>query len=438
LKWADNDALVLTPEIMTLLASSTFAQKPRRLSSKTAGYLLNKSSFAILTGILLFAGWNSQYTIVLLVSLFLSGAGLARLWSHFSLIGVRCHRHISDPRIFPGEELDLKIQIFNRKPLPLPWIQIEDQVPVGLDTSVSTLPDPGMKVRVLRRSAALFWYSVVNWKLTLKGEKRGYYRIGPATVSSGDMFGFYVRFMSIPEEDYVTVYPKIFPYRYLEIPSLHPMGESKAPQPLFQDPARTIGVRDYQSYDSLRNIHWKASARCQKLQAKVYESTTTLKVALFLDVESFIENGSLWDEDFELGISVAASVANHMSEQGSPVGLYVNTRLADSGEAVSIAPGGSRRQITDILDSLAKVTSKSSSPFEPFFEAQRKRLNAGTTLLLIFARPPESLQGLLSHLKGSGHKILVLLIGDHGEIRLGEVLWKRVRNPNIAVSTSAG
>jgi uncharacterized protein (DUF58 family) len=245
------------------------------------------------------------------------------------------------------------------------------------------------------------------------------------------MFGFYVRTMSIPAEDYVTVYPKLFPYRSLEIPSLHPMGESKTAQRIFQDPTRTIGVRDYHPYDSLRNIHWKASARCQELQAKVYESTTTWKVALFLDVESFIENGSLWDEDFELGISVAASIANHISEQGSPVGLFVNTRLADSGQAVSIAPGGSRRQITDILDSLAKATPKPSSPFEPFFEAQRKRLNAGTTLLLIFARPSESLQGLLSHLKGSGHKILVLLIGDHGEVHSEEISWKRVRNPNI-------
>jgi uncharacterized protein (DUF58 family) len=416
---------------MTPPASASFAQKPKDLSSKTAGYLLNRSSFAFLLGLLLFAGWNAQYTIVLLISLFLSASGLARLWSHLSLIGVQFHRRITEPRVFPGEELHLKIQVSNRKPLPLPWIQVEDQVPAGLEMSISILPDPELKVRLLRRSAALFWYSAVNWKLTLKGEKRGYYRIGPATVSSGDMFGFYIRSLSLETVDYVTVYPKLFPLSSLEIPSLHPMGEAKTAERIFQDPARTIGVRDYHPSDGLRNIHWKASARCQKLQAKVHESTTTLKIALFLDVESFIDNGSLWDEDFELGISVAASIANHVSEQGSPLGLFVNTQLADSGEAVSIAPGGSRGQITQVLDSLAKVTPKPSSPFEPFFEAQRKRLQGGTTLLFIFARPPEPLQGLLSHLKGSGHKILVLLIGDHGEVRLEEISWKRVRNPNM-------
>ena len=163
----------------------------------------------------------------------------------------------------------------------------------------------------------------------------------------------------------------------------------------------------------------------------MHESTTTLKIALFLDVESFVENGSLWDEDFELGISVAASIAHHVSEQGSPLGLFVNTRLADSGEAASIAPGGSRRQLTHILEALAKVTPNPSGPFEPFFDAQRKSLHAGTTLLFIFARPSETLQGLISHLKGSDQKILVLLIGDHGEIRFEQIPWKRVHNPNI-------
>jgi len=245
------------------------------------------------------------------------------------------------------------------------------------------------------------------------------------------MFGFYTTSFNVETGDHVIVYPKLFPLSSLDIPSLHPMGEAKATQRVSQDPTTTIGVRDYHPHDSLRNVHWTATARSQRLQAKVYESTTTLKVALFLDVESFIENGFLWEEDFELGISVAASIAYHVSERGSPFGLFVNTRLADSAEAVSIAPGGSRGQIAQILDALAKVTPTSSSPFESFFDAQRKRLHAGTTLLLVFARPPESLQGLLSHLKGAGHDILVLLMGDHGEVRLDEISWKRVRSPSI-------
>ena len=48
---------------MPLPASSSSARKPDELSSKTAGYLLNKSSFAVLMGMVLFAGWNAQYDL---------------------------------------------------------------------------------------------------------------------------------------------------------------------------------------------------------------------------------------------------------------------------------------------------------------------------------------------------------------------------------------
>ena len=84
---------------------------------------------------------------------------------------------------------------------------------------------------------------------------------------------------------------------------------------MFQDPTRPVGVRDYQHGDSLRHVHWKASARLQSLQVKIFEPTTTFKVALFLSVDSFTFNGSFSEDEFELGISVAASLAHHVIER---------------------------------------------------------------------------------------------------------------------------
>ena len=85
----------------------------------------------------------------------------------------------------------------------------------------------------------------------------------------------------------MIVYPKIFPIAHLGIPSLHPLGETIAERRIFEDPIRVIGVRDYNPRDSRRHIHWKATARRQELQVKVFEPTTTLKVAIFLAIDSF-------------------------------------------------------------------------------------------------------------------------------------------------------
>jgi uncharacterized protein (DUF58 family) len=372
-----------------------------------------------MAAVLVLAAWNGQAPIVVLTSLLFSSAGLAKLWSHLSLSRISCRRQLSERRVFPGEKINVKLQVANRKPLPLPWIQVDDEIPQALG-GASTLPGEKPGSVLIRRSAAMLWYSSVKWKYELPCLKRGYYPLGPTVISSGDIFGLYSRSLKTAMEDFIIVYPKIFSVSRLPIPSRQPLGESKNEYRVFQDPTRPIGVRDYQHGDSLRHVHWKASARLQSLQVKVFEPTTTFKVALFLSVDSFVGNGAIRDEEFELGISVAASLAYHVIEQGSPAGVFVNTRRIDSGQAVSLAPSGSRDQLTSILEALAKVTASSSSPFELFMENEQKVLHAGTTIAFIFAKPPETLPLLLRSLKENGFKLLLFFIGEGEALALEE------------------
>ncbi len=388
---------------------------PQSFASQPSGYLLHKVSLFVLWGILLLAAWKAQVGIVIFLGLVFSAAGLAALWSRVSLAGVRCQRLIQERRLFPGESTELTLQIINRKPLPLPWIKIDNEIPEEIARNIPSSPGNRPGFCLLSRSASMLWYSKVSWRYRLQSDKRGYYRIGSIGVTSGDIFGFYPRWARISQIDYVIVYPKIFPLDQLGIPSLHPLGESKMVQRIFQDPTRTLGLRDYRPQDSLKHIHWKASARHQHLQVKVFESTTTLKVSLFLAIDSFPSNGSHPEEDFELAISAAASIAYHLIEQGTPVGLFANTRLADSGLAVSIAPGGSRDHLMELLEALAKITSRSRDSFETFLQRERQALPSGSTLILITSQAPESLLWLLNDLKESGFKLLLLLMGDQQE-----------------------
>ncbi|HYQ60228.1 MAG TPA: hypothetical protein VEP29_04215, partial [Desulfatiglandales bacterium] len=155
----------------------------------------------------------------------------------------------------------------------------------------------------------------------------------------------------------------------------------------------------------------------------------TFKVALFLSVDSFMANGAVKEEEFELGISVAASLAYHLIKQGSPAGVFVNTRSVDSGQAVSLAPSGRRDQLTSILEALAKVTVFSSGRFELFLEKEQKVLHAGTTIALIFAKPPETLPLLLHSLKDNGFKLQLFFIGEGEDLPREEgIPVYRVRN----------
>jgi hypothetical protein len=111
--------------------------------------------------------------------------------------------------------------VFNRKPLPLPWIQVEDRVPVGLETSLHL---PGG----YQGSPSAFQpclYSAVNWKPL--GEK--YIIASALPVSSVS-----VRFLS--DREYTIKLcdglSKIFPY--ISGVLLHLWASQKHPSVFFK------------------------------------------------------------------------------------------------------------------------------------------------------------------------------------------------------------
>jgi len=382
-------------------------------SLQPTGYLLGRFGLLALLIFLVLAAWSGHVVIVILLGLALSAAGLAKLWSRLSLAGVSCQRFLSENRAFPGEEIELKLRLTNRKLLPLPWVQVDDEIPDQLALPDTTPLGSRPGTRLLSNTASLLWYTGISWRYPLHCQKRGYYTLGPIMVTSGDIFGFYPRSANQLLTDQVIVYPRLFPITKLALPSLHPVGETQAERRIFADPTRTIGVRDYSPHDSLKYVHWKASARHQNLQVKVFEPTTTLKVALFLAVDSFQGEG-ITEDDFELGVSTAASVANFIVQQRSQVGLFANSALPDSEQPIQLFPGGGLYQLITILEALAKVSLSPSGSFEEFLQEEWGHFPWGTTIILVISRPPETLPELIVRIKEAGYKLVVLQIGERG------------------------
>jgi len=414
-------------------------QSEKSSSPKAASHILGKFGLVVLLVILLLAAWYDQVVIVILLGLAISAAGLAKLWSRLSLVGVHCQRFLSEHRVFPGENIELKLRLVNRKLLPLPWVQVDTEIPDRLMAAdAASFPEGRSGFRLLSHNASLLWYTAVNWRCHLDCRKRGYYPLGPITMTSGDIFGLYPRSIAESSTDHIIVYPRIFTIEQLGLPSLNPLGETQAERRIFEDQTRTIGVRDYSPHDSLRYVHWKASARHQNLQVKVFEPTTTLKMALFLAVDSFpdVEGG---DGDFELGVSTAASVANYIVQQRSQVGLFVNSCLPDSKQPIRIPPGGGLHQLTNMLEALAKVVPVPSSSFEEFFQEEWGNLPWGTTLILVISRPPEGLPALLLSLKKAGYKSVVIQINDQDKTGAEHAaVWYSIGSAGELVESASG
>ncbi len=164
----------------------------------------------------------------------------------------------------------------------------------------------------------------------------GTYPLGPMAVASGDAFGLYSRAVVVESGDAVIVYPRLLSLEELGLPARSLLGDTRAQLRLFEDPSRTMGVREYVPGDGLRRVHWKTTARQGRLQVRVHEQTTTHKVGLFLSADDFT---GLTDDDFELAISVMASVARSLVYRGGQVGLWVNAKGADNGRPAPAAAG---------------------------------------------------------------------------------------------------
>jgi len=261
---------------------------------------------------------TKQVPLFLVTLLFFLAGGIARLWDHFSLYRVEYHRRLSAHRVFFGEEVQMEVEVSNRKPLPLPWLQVEDQIPNEVTMAKGkTTPAYSMTQQRLTNLFSISWYRKITRHYSLKCPHRGYFIFGPTTISSGDVFGFFKRYQEIDSLDRLMVYPKIVPLEKLGIPSRQPLGEIRTRNHIFQDPVLTMGIRDYQFGDSMKSIHWKSTARTGRLQTKIFEQTTTVDMGIFLDVRTVKPPyQGVVSAKLELAIVTAASISNNALSEG--------------------------------------------------------------------------------------------------------------------------
>lgn len=373
------------------------------------------SYWILIAAVLFVAGLLlNQVPLLLLALLLLLVRGITRLWERYCLTRVEYRRQLSANRVFFGEEVQLEIEVANRKPLPLPWIEIDDEVPMEVTLlKGGTTPSYKTGRRLLTNLLSLGWYHRVRRRYPVQCLQRGCFTFGPARIRSGDLFGFYKQEQEIPQVDYLTVYPRIVPLEKLGIPSKQPLGDIRTRRYIFQDPILTLGVRDYHFGDSLKNIHWKTTARLGRLQTKVFEPTTTIDMGIFLDVRTMRPpNYGTMTQLLELGIIAAASIASHAMAAGYRVGLYVNQWRKFSGESIKIPPSQHTDQLMHILEALAQVsTSIETMPIANLVPRQGRNLPWGSTLVVITAIPTEALLSSLVRMKRAGRSVALVQVG---------------------------
>jgi uncharacterized protein (DUF58 family) len=337
------------------------------------------------------------------------------LWSRLALSRVQLVRQTRARRAQVGSILTESFTLRNRGAIRNMWLEVDDE---------SDLPGHHASHIISSLSAR----GEYVWKVRTYCRERGRFRLGPITLTSGDPFGLFRIKYHLPHTSNVVVYPKTVALRSFPLPiGLLPGGDALRRRTHYIT-TNAAGVRDYAPGDPFNRIHWKSTARKDRLIVKEFELDPLADVWILLDLWSGTHYGdrSVPEEELdeldvlikhklphfslppsteEYAICAAASIAQFFLRRDRTLGFMAigqrrEVLQADRGE----------RQLEKILETLAVLRAEGHVPFEELLYRETPALPRGSTLILISPSPVPRWAQVARHLKRSGVYVTAVVL----------------------------
>ncbi len=342
--------------------------------------------------------------------------GLGAVWFGVSRLvagvarGIAVRQEVSATHVTPGEPVVVRLALRNRTRLPVPWIWVEEPLPVHLESAGH-----------FRACAGIAGSGRCEATFTLRPSRRGRYRIGTIRFRLGDWFGLCTAEGRADLPLWVTVYPPILP-----LPGLAP--EARVPEGPRQDAGSpfheeiTVGLRRYTPGDAQRWIAWKASARHGELLVREFPRVRERATTVVFDLESRSWSAAGGAQALERAFSVAASFfwAPPGGEQAT--GLYTHARAVHyvsegTGEVrepprwMRIAPRRGLPHRRQVLEALAVLRAADGPALEDVLLRLQPLLSPGESALILTCGHRAQAWSAASHLAARHHPVTILAFG---------------------------
>ena len=302
--------------------------------------------------------------------------GLSSLAVRWARYRIGFSRAVTPRRLFPGGRLAIQFSVRNLGSLPSPPLLLEDQAPRALGGpgrfSLASLP-PGRRESV-----------VVERHPTARGR----YSVGPLHARVVDPFGLAEATATLAVAEDVLVYPRV---ERLGTGGPPADRAGKGPSAVYRlAPAgdEFYAVREYESGDDLRKIHWPSVARTGQLMIRQDEARFYPRATVFLDARRIAHRGHGAESSLEWAVSATASTLWHLGRLGFGMRLATDER-----EPTGVRSG--RNGIESLLEILAVLEPSSFRSIQAGLRRTGRRPGAEGALIAILPPPtPEELAGL--------------------------------------------
>lgn len=232
---------------------------------------------------------------------------LALLWVLSLRRNLRIERHLHLAWATVGDSIQEELILVNKSWLPAVWVEISDASP-ALSMPLQLVSDIG--ARSSRRRY-----------LSHECKQRGLYALGPTRLQTSDPFGIYTLITYDYHSDTILVTPPLLPMHKMSVPPVGWAGDRQHRRGALEREVGDAGVRDYQPGDSLRRIHWPATAHSSQLIVRQLEASSSGDWWIFVDLDGQVQAGEGRDSTLELIIVLAASLAMWSLKGNHRVGL---------------------------------------------------------------------------------------------------------------------
>lgn len=275
-----------------------------------------------------------------------------KLWNK----NLTAHISFKTPVVVQGENGFLTEIIENKKKLPLSMLKVKFQTSRHLifDTKKgSRTTDQYYRNDVFHIGGG----EKITRTISFVAGKRGVYSIENMELVASDLFLTTEMVETIPVNQTIYVYPKPFDSNAFRLALQQLNGEVITKRNLIEDPFEYRGIREYQPYDDIKSINWKASAKTGDLKVNQKNFTSLPTIRIFVNLE---DKGVLKKEEaVESCFEIAAGLSKFFLNQSVSVSCYCNGKDMHTQKPVVIESSTGSSQLEKIYRSLCRVdTSK--------------------------------------------------------------------------------
>lgn len=241
-------------------------------------------------------------------------------------------RSVTPQLVVAGQPAEVTLALTNEGRTPTGLLLLEDHVPFVLGTR------PRFVLDGLRHGG----HRDVSYQI--RSDVRGRFDVGPMSVRVSDPFGLVELGRAFQGTVPVTVTPRTVPLPAIPLQGAWTGSGDNRPRAFASGSAEDVTVREYRRGDDLRRVHWRSSARVGELMVRREEQPWQSRATVFVDNRLLAHRGQGVASSLETAVSMAASVAIHLTQRGFTVRLVTaegedpNTAWHDRNSAQNAGP----------------------------------------------------------------------------------------------------